>query len=284
MSEKKEKTQELTWDIQGEGITDFVREQFFTGRRTYEDTIRVLRGFMVDDHTSPEQIRRYAEDILLGRAALKGSTREGTYGLTLYDPEEEEKLPDSMNVWKLIDERNKAEKELKLMEQRLYLGMRYLSERQQREIREEMGEETEEDRKEKRQEQMLSSYMERMNSKKKHTTEDYGWLSPDGRFFGVEWGDHQNWAQEYIEKYFPELTDDPEIDMQTKMMSPGLIGAGDWLVEHGWVLLHNPMQGLAYPTSNPARKMTKQQKEFLYTYYIERNHSKEANEVWKEGQ
>lgn len=282
MSEKNENTQELTWDVQGEGITDFVREQFFTGQRTYEETISILRGFMVDDHTSQEQIRRYAEDILLGRAALKGSTREGTYGLVLYDPEEEEKLTDSMNVWKLIDGKNETEKQLKIMTQRLNLALIHLSERQQREIREEMGEETEEDKKVKRQEQMLNSYTERMKDKEKHSAEDYGWLAPDGRFFGVEWGDHQNWAQEYMEKYFPELTDDPKIDTQTKMMNPGLIGAGDWLVEHGWVLMHNPMQGIAYPTSNPVRKMTKQQKEFLYNYYIERNHSKEANEVWKE--
>ena len=276
-----DKARALTWNVQGEGLTDMVREQFFTGQKTYEETIRLLRGCMVDDHTPPEQIRRYAEDILLGRAALKGNTREGTYGLVLYDPDEEEKLPDNMNIWKLMDERNETEKKLERMTHRFNLALTHLSERHQRDIREEMGEATEEDRQERRREQMLNSYIERMNDKEEHKTEDYGWLSPDGRFFGVEWGDHQNWAQEYMEKYFPELTDNLEIDTRTKT-NTGLIGAGDWLVEHGWVLLHNPMQGLAYPTSNPARKMTKAQKEFLYTYYIERNHSKEANEVWKE--
>lgn len=62
----------------------------------------------------------------------------------------------------------------------------------------------------------------------------------------------------------------------------GLIGAGDWLVERGWVLLHNPSRGIAFPTKNPVKEYTKAQKEFLYDYYMERDCKKEANAIWQE--
>ena len=74
---------------------------------------------------------------------------------------------------------------------------------------------------------------------------------------------------------------DGDIDLQTKC-NVGLIGAGDWLVERGGVLLHNPSQGIAYPTKNSVREYTKAQKEFLYDYYMERGCKEEANAIWKE--
>lgn len=72
-----------------------------------------------------------------------------------------------------------------------------------------------------------------------------------------------------------------DIDLQTKC-NVGLIGAGDWLVERGWVLLHNPSRGIAFPTKNPVKEYTKAQKEFLYDYYMERDCKKEANAIWQE--
>lgn len=98
---------------------------------------------------------------------------------------------------------------------------------------------------------------------------------------GVEWGAHQDWAQNYMNEKFPEEAMDGDIDLQTKC-NVGLIGAGDWLVERGWVLLHNPSQGIAYPTKNSVREYTKAQKEFLYDYYMERGCKEEANAIWKE--
>lgn len=117
--------------------------------------------------------------------------------------------------------------------------------------------------------------------KEDHTTEDYGWLEPDGTFHGVEWGEHQEWAQNYMNEKFPKEAMDGDIDLQTKC-NVGLIGAGDWLVERGWVLLHNPSQGIAFPTKNPVKEYTKAQKVFLYDYYMERDCKKEANAIWQE--
>lgn len=123
--------------------------------------------------------------------------------------------------------------------------------------------------------------MKRMMDEERHTTEDYGWLEPDGTFHGVEWGAHQEWAQNYMSEKFPEEAMNGDIDLQIKC-NVGLIGAGDWLVERGWVLLHNPSRGIAFPTKNPVKEYTKAQKEFLYDYYMERDCKKEANAIWQE--
>lgn len=82
------------------------------------------------------------EDILLGRAALKGSTAAGTYHLETYEPGEEEQMPQSMNIWKEVERRKKAEKDLRRMIERWDVAMDHISESTQREIRKELGEET----------------------------------------------------------------------------------------------------------------------------------------------
>ena len=64
--------------------------------------------------------------------------------------------------------------------------------------------------------------------------------------------------------------------------SADIVGAGDYLIRRGWVLLHNPSQGIAIPTRDFSREYTKAQKEFLYDYYMERNCKKEANAIWQE--
>ena len=93
--------------------------------------------------------------------------------------------------------------------------------------------------------------------------------TPDGTFHGVEWGEHQYWADRYVEENFPEQYEE-------------ILEAGDWLVDRGWVLLHNPSQGVAFATGSLVRDMTKAQKEFLYDYYTERDCKREANEIWEE--
>ena len=267
----------FSFDIHGEFITRITREWFYTGEKSYEKVMEFLMDCMTGPDIPEAQIRRHAEDILLGRAALKGSTAANTYHLELYEAGEEEPMLGDMNLWKEIEKRKNIEKTLARMIERWDVAMEHISEDTKREIRKELGEETVEDR----QQDALDSLVKRMMDEEEHTTEDYGWLEPDGTFHGVEWGAHQEWAQEYINKNFPEKAMDNEVDMQTKC-NVGLIGAADWLVERGWVLLHNPSNGIAFPTRNPVREYTKAQKEFLYDYYMERKREKEANAIWQE--
>ena len=186
---------------------------------------------------SEVQSRRYAEDVLLGRAALKGNTADGSYHLEIYGPGEEQKLPSCQNIWKEIEKRKQAEKKLEKMEEQWNVAMEYISDGEQREIRKILGIETNEDK----QKAQVDSFIERMMDENTYATEDatedYGWLAPNGTFYAVEWGEHQEWAQSYIEKNFPDTRENDTIDIQMKSHT-GLIGAGDYLVERGWVLLH----------------------------------------------
>lgn len=117
-------------------------------------------------------------------------------------------------------------------------------------------------------------------------TKDYGWLEPNGTFHAVEWGDHQEWANDYLDK---NLTQEERfaamVEINASGMvknSPDVIGAADYLVRRGWVLLHNPQQGIAIPTRDITREYTKAQKEFLYDYYMERDCKEEANAIWQD--
>ena len=260
--EKMEK-RKLTFGFTGEFITQITREWFYSGEKSMEKIMETLKDCMTGTDASEARIRRYAEDILLGRAALKGNTADGTYHLERYEPGEEEPLARSMNIWKIPQLRREAEKNLKEKNEQFCVAMEHLTESEQREVRRELGMETREDR----EQQQIDNYLKRIMDIKEHTTADYGWLEPNGVFHEVEWGEHQYWADKYVEENFPEQYEE-------------IINPGDWLVDRGWVLLHNPSQGVAFATKNPVREYTKVQKEFLYDYYIERDCKDEANALW----
>ena len=81
----------LQFNVDGEFITDLSREWFYVEGKGYDKCIELLNSCMSGTDETKDQIRRHAEDLLLGRAALKGSTREGSYHLEIYGPESEEK-------------------------------------------------------------------------------------------------------------------------------------------------------------------------------------------------
>lgn len=124
----------ITYDVHGEFITQLIREKFYSGERSYEKTIDLLLGCMEGTDTPKEQLIRYAQDILLGRAALKGSTAADTYHLEIFEPGEEH-IPASMNIWKEAEERRKVEKKLERMIERWNVVMEHISEETKREIR-----------------------------------------------------------------------------------------------------------------------------------------------------
>lgn len=174
----------LTFGITGEFITQITREWFYSGEKSIEKVMEILKDCMTGTDAPESKIRRYAEDILLGRAALKGSTADGTYHLERYEPGEEKSLPRSMNIWKIPQLRREAEEKLKEMNEQFCVAMEHLPESEQRAVRRELGMETWEDR----EQQQIDEFLKRMMDVKEHTTTDYGWLEPDGTFHGVEWG------------------------------------------------------------------------------------------------
>lgn len=274
-----EETRMVSFNIQGEFVAKLAKEWFFVENRGYNKVMELLFSCMEGTEQSEKEIRRLAEDVLLGRAALVGNTADNTYHMECYEADEQPEQADAFNVFKKMSSAMKklkeTEKELHKMQEWYSVAMEHVPEYRKNNVLRETGQpiECQYGR------GLLDSFMERMLDEEEHTTEDYGWLEPNGTFHEVEWGQHQEWSSSYVKEHF--LEEYEEISMQMKT-GTGLIGEGDFLVEKGWILLHSPSQGMAQPTRNPVKRYTKAQKEFLYDYYTERNHEREANEVYQE--
>lgn len=107
------------------------------------------------------------------------------------------------------------------------------------------------------------------------TETEYGWLSPDGRFYNVEFGNHQAWASEYLLHLYREN----KISYAEATIKANQ-NAGDILTDMGWILIHNPSKTLIKVTRNESKTITKSQKEFLYNFYIEHGEVEKANELY----
>lgn len=166
----------LQFSADGEFITDISREWFYVEGKGYDKCMDLLESSMSGTDETKEQIIRHAEDLLLGRAALKGDTGDGTYHLEIYPPENEEKMPEDMNVWKIVGEQKKVKDELERYKRRWEVAMKMIP----RYLKEEIGIELDEDLTELEPRPVVSraldNYMKRMLDTEEHTTEDYGWL------------------------------------------------------------------------------------------------------------
>lgn len=274
---KEEKA--LSFNVEGEFITQLAKEWLFCESKEFEQVMNLLLSCMCGTDMSEKTLKRFAEDVLIGRAVFSGNTADETFCMTIYEPDEQPETPKQFDIFRRFSEEVRKRKEAEKYKEWYAVAMKYVPEHLKNQVREEIGQPIEC----KYGSGLLSGFMERMLDEKEYSTEDYGWLAPDGNFYGVEWGNHQEWAQNYIEEHFPEVADDSEVDMQVKC-NVGLIGAGDWLVERGWILLHNPSQGIAFPTKNPVKRYTKAQQDFLYDYYMEREKEKEANAIYNGGE
>lgn len=262
---------ELTFGITGEFITQIAREWFYSGEKSFAVVMEILENSMTGTDTPKAQIRRYAEDILLGRATLKGCTSDNTFRLAIFEAGEEEKLPVKMNLWEMPELRMEEVREKERMTEKYIVAMEHLPDAEKRAVKLELGEELEIS-----EYQALDNFIKRMTDTEEHTTEDYGWLEPNGAFHGVEWGEHSKWADDWLRE---NLTEEEYEKTDCKYR---LYNSSDVLVDRGWILIHNPSQGIAYPTECEGHVRTKAQKEFLYDYYMERNCKGEANAIWDE--
>lgn len=103
---------------------------------------------------------------------------------------------------------------------------------------------------------------------------DYGWLSPDGTFYPVEFGKHQAWAASYLLSLYRTGKISYE---QARLRNNG--DAGDSLIEIGWVLIHNPSRFSVKITRDEAKRMTQFQREFLYSYLCEHGEIEKAERL-----
>lgn len=281
-----ENVKTVTFSVEGEFITRLAREWMFCEGREFEKVMDLLLSCMGGTEMSEKELRRRAEDVLIGRAEFSGNTANGTFCMTAYDANEQPDIPERFNIFcrysEEIRKRKKAEKEKEMYMEWYEVAMEYVPESLKNEVRRETGQPIES----RYGLDLLDGFMERMLDEEKRSTEDYGWLAPDGTFYEVEWGNHQEWANNYLKEHLSEEEQKAAlIEINVSGMAKSgtdIIGAADYLVRRGWVLLHNPSQGIAVPTRNPLKRYTKAQQEFLYDYYMERGKEKEANAVYEE--
>ena len=114
------------------------------------------------------------------------------------------------------------------------------------------------------------------DSEENSESEEYGWLSPKGDFYSVEFGNHQAWAADYLLKLYRSGKISYE---EAKIHNNG--NAGDVLIDLGWILIHNPNQNNLKATWNISNRMTKVQKEFLYDFLCKHGMTKEANKLYE---
>lgn len=122
-------------------------------------------------------------------------------------------------------------------------------------------------------------YAEAREQVKEFWPDEYGWLSPTGEFFSVEWAHHQAWAFDYIDAHFSA---EERRAYFKEHVRPSDGCSGDFLQARGWVLLHSPCQGIAQMTRHDTKPLTKAQKEYLYDYFMLRNRHEAANALFKE--
>lgn len=282
-------TRSISFRIEGEYITQLAREKcHYEGE--YDYAVELLMDCMQSNQFKESEMRGMAMDILEGRAELRGTYPDDDYGLFYLDKRDEKW---SFNeTLKFFAEKSKIiEKEYNELCRKYAFVCENLSEWKQRELNDkyfcEYDEYLFENSAIKRnaslsstEKKMLDDYTKRQINAR---DDDYGWLEPDGTFHVVEWACHQEWAEKYIREHMTEeqwLEAGVHADGQYKSASYNTFG--DWLVEHGWILLHSPSQSIARITSHPTKEMTKAQRDFLYGYYADRGYYNEADAVMQE--
>lgn len=110
------------------------------------------------------------------------------------------------------------------------------------------------------------------DEKIKSENEDFGWLSPNGTFYSVEFGKHQTWASQYL------LNEYRNGNIELKCNQD----PGDKLCEMGFILLHNPHGYNFSITRDYKKRITNRQKEFLIDYFEKRNMNQWLEKLYQE--
>lgn len=259
----------VSLSMSGEWLTDFVRTWYFKEHKPYEKCEELLLSCMCGTEQTKDELVKLAHGVLMGDYKFVGDTRSGTF--TLVDDGE-------FNGFLEIDKQRRYQEKLK--------------EEENKRIQEELANMDDEDYDNDEYEGRKVIYAQPKGIfgsslvdsflKANRFEDNYGWLKPDGTFIPVEFGDHLTWADVYVMDNNDTLGEEYNLFMKdVRTHQNGY--EGDFLIyQKGWVLLHNPAQGIANPTYDEIKGMTKAQKEFLYDYYIERGEEQKANDIWSE--
>lgn len=110
------------------------------------------------------------------------------------------------------------------------------------------------------------------NEIKENINQDYGWLAPNGKFYAVDFGEHQTWASKYLRNQYRN----GKIDLKLGC-DPGVE-----LCRMGFILLHNPHGYKFSVTRDISKRITNKQKEFLIEYFENRNMNDWLNKIYQD--
>lgn len=282
---------QITFRIDGSFVTKRAREL------AVEDNIKNATELVLNciqtDQLSKDELFIYALKILNGDASIKGVYPSDDYGVEFYN----DNPVSTDNIIFRTVERLKEEKDdleekynrlqndyLDLLQQLTYISENLSSTKLIR-LRAEYDSEVTEGEKRLFEGILpdetftsIGPFFTSEKVKKVYPTSDYGWLEPDGTFHDVPWGNHASFAREYCQEHFPlehEYWHD-DSDKIIRLRNPDEI-----LIDKlGWVLIHSPGQGKPFHESSETKNLTKAQVNFLYDFYMCRNMSREANELF----
>ena len=274
----------LHFSVQGEYITNLAREKYYE-EHNLSGAIKLVQSCTATDDLDSSQHFLLALEIISGEKKIVGTYPGDDYRVV----DDDGVLDFSTFIQEVDDMENEVQKykdDYDALMQKYLFVINSLEDYHLRMIgddyRAEYGEclFEKEERYSPSSEEPLHEYLERMKAGRE---DDYGWLEPDGTYHPVEWGRHSEWAGEYAETHYPFKN---HADMYWKTDASGnrhhYVG-GDFLVYVlGWVLLDNPMQGIASPKYDETRGLSKKQKEFLFDYYIERGLNERASALYNE--
>lgn len=258
----------LSFSVRGETITMLARDRLYD-RNDLLGALELIMDCTMTDQLTEEKRFRIAFDILDGKKEIVGVYPGETYGIR--DCEEQDPVHNIKAWQERINVRLKRlENENREWVKKMICIGENLDIYEKRKINaawknEYDGNEIFEDALQTiPYSELLQSALERMSCSEE---DDYGWLEPSGKFHPADWGHHQSFARDWLEQNDPEFNPG----------NPKYCYPGDILVDRGWILLHNPAQGVAFVTQSDTKQPTKAQREFLYDYYMKRNHPEKAN-------
>lgn len=274
-------TKELTFSLHGPSITDLCRQKFQEGDITW--ALNMLTGCLQTDELSDIDIWHLAIDILDGRAKLIGTYPHDDYGFEMVDDESQWNqiaktyTTQHQTMSDAKEDASSLADKLRFIQYNLYESDKEeLEDTYMSEFDEPLFENT---KQQKDENPMLSSMLDSfIKNQKTGCDNDYGWLKPDGTFYPVDFGEHQQWAETYVKNNMPSTDwfNASSFDNITGMFH----NYGDYLISKGWALLDNPALGLAQITN--VKPFTKAQKEFLFDYWTKRKQPERANALYKD--
>lgn len=246
----------LRWSISGEFVTRTARDWFWKEGKPWPTVEELLLSCMCGTDLSRGELVDLAWKVVIGRAKFVGNSSDDSFSITDDDQNLVSSYRDAtaQTIKELKEKEGKARIELENLVDFLECeGYHYLL------VRAGTVKEVEFQEDEAPNSPLLDSFLKQAELEKEGFSDNYGWLAPDGTFTPVDWGEHQGWAFEKAK----------ELGYVTTALDYSK--GGDLLVEHGWVLLHNPGLGVAIVTRDETRRLTKPQREFLFNYYTERS-------------